>query len=108
MIADESLSLVKQSGCHGIFTTSQQPSGDRTYIGREPHVDSYPTAVDVNFIANSGTHLGADANPSGYDYSVMYGTVDSGVKITHEFASRIKTNSSKRGFSIVYHDELGV
>jgi len=36
----------------------------------------------------------------------MYGTVDSGVKITQEFSSRIKTTSGKRGFSIVYHDEL--
>tara|TARA_Y100001963_G_scaffold49244_1_gene69149 strand:- start:168 stop:1778 length:1611 start_codon:yes stop_codon:yes gene_type:complete len=108
VIFDESLSLVKQSGCYGIFARTQQPSGDTLFIGREPHVSAYPTAVDVNFIANSGTHLGGDSNPSGYDYSVMYGTVDSGVKITHEFASRIKTSSSKRGFSIVYHDELGV
>jgi hypothetical protein len=38
----------------------------------------------------------------------MYGTVDSGVKIAHEFASRIKTVSGKRGFSIVYHDEIDV
>ena len=98
--------MVKQSGCYGIFSKSHQPSGDRVYFSREPHVDSYPNRADINFIANSGTHLGADSNPSGYDYSVMYGTVDSGVKITHEFASRIKTTSGKRGFSIVYHDEL--
>tara|TARA_A100001515_G_scaffold139774_1_gene134746 strand:+ start:1635 stop:3245 length:1611 start_codon:yes stop_codon:yes gene_type:complete len=106
ILGGESLSMVKQSGCYGIFSKSHQPSGDRVYFSREPHVDSYPNRADINFIANSGTHLGADSNPSGYDYSVMYGTVDSGVKITHEFASRIKTTSGKRGFSIVYHDEL--
>jgi len=108
VLGDHALSLVKQSGCYGLFTRSEHPSGDKAYLAREEHVGKYPTLQDVNFISNSGTHLGADANPSGYDYSVMYGTVDSGVKITHEFASRIKTTSSKRGFRIVYHDELGV
>ena len=106
VLGSHSLSLAKQSGCYGIFTRSEHPSGDKAYIGREDHVGAYPTFKDVNFIANSGTHLGADANPSGYDYSVMLGTVDSGVKITHEFASRIKTTAGKRGFRIVYHDEL--
>ena len=106
VLADHGLSLVKQSGCYGIFTRSEHPSGDKTYISREEHIGAYPTFKDVNFIANSGTHLGSDSNPSGYDYSVMYGTVDSGVKITQEFSSRIKTTSGKRGFSIVYHDEL--
>tara|TARA_Y100000004_G_scaffold158655_1_gene185092 strand:+ start:1694 stop:3289 length:1596 start_codon:yes stop_codon:yes gene_type:complete len=106
VLADHGLSLVKQSGCYGIFTRSEHPSGDKTYISREEHIGAYPTFKDVNFIANSGTHLGSDLNPAGYDYSVMYGTVDSGVKITQEFSSRIKTTSGKRGFSIVYHDEL--
>jgi hypothetical protein len=108
VLGDHGLSLAKQSGCYGIFTRSEHPSGDKAYIGREDHVGAYPTFKDVNFIANSGTHLGADANPSGYNYSVMYGSVDSGVKITQEFASRIKTAAGKRGFRIVYHDEIGV
>ena len=61
----------------------------------------------MNFIARSGTHHDyADGPPSGYNYTVMYGTVDSGVKIAHEFSSRIKTTAKKRGFSIVYHDEF--
>jgi len=108
VLGDQGLSLVKQSGCYGLFTRSEHPSGDKTYLSREDHVGAYPTVKDVNFIANSGTHLAVDGNPSGYDYSVMYGTVDSGVKIAHEFASRIKTVSGKRGFSIVYHDEIDV
>ena len=108
LLGDHGLSLVKQSGCYGIFTRSEHPSGDKAYIGREDHVGAYPTFKDVNFISNSGTHLSDNGNPSGYDYSVMYGTVDSGVKITHEFASRIKTTAGKRGFRIVYHDELDV
>jgi hypothetical protein len=108
VLGDHGLSLVKQSGCYGLFTRSEHPSGDKSYLSREDHVGAYPTLKDVNLIANSGTHLGVDGNPSGYDYSVMYGTVDSGVKITHEFASRIKTSSGKRGFSIVYHDEIDV
>ncbi len=107
VLGDSKLSLVTQSGCYGLFHNSLHPSGNRSFISQQPHVDAnYPTIQDINFISRSGTHLGADGNPSGYDYSIMYGTVDSGVKITHEFASRIKTSSGKRGFSIVYHDNI--
>ena len=63
LTAVKKLSLVKQSGCHGIFNKSHQPSGDRLYFAKEPHVDAYPNRADINFIANSGTHLGADLNP---------------------------------------------
>jgi len=106
LLGDESVSIIKQSGCYGVFSTSQHPSGDRLFISREDHVDAYQSPADINFISNSGTHIDAvTGNPSGYDYTVSYGTVDSGVKITQQFASRIKTSSGKRGFSIVYHDE---
>jgi len=111
VLGDHGLSLVKQSGCYGLFTRSEHPSGDKAYLSREDHVGAYPTLKNVNFIANSGTHIGnhnnpALGNPAAYNYYVMYGTVDSGVKVAQEFASRIKTVSGKRGFSIVYHDEI--
>ena len=73
---------------------------------KEPHFsNSYPTLNDANFIARSGTDI-IEGNPSGYDYTVMYGTVDSGVQVAQRFASRIKSSSTVRGFSIVYHDEF--
>ena len=36
----------------------------------------------------------------------MYGTVDSGVKLTQQFASRIRGQSFLRGFRLVYHDTM--
>ena len=112
LLGDHTLSMVTQSGCHGVLLRPYNrfggTSGDRLYVSTERQADfSWPTAQDVNFISRSGTHTNyADGPISGIDYTVMYGTVDSGVKIAHEFSSRIKTTTAKRGFSIVYHDEL--
>ncbi len=105
----DSLALVHQSGCMGYFVEAYEPSGQRVSIAQQNHLDNeYPTLVDVNMISRSGTHLGNDGNPAGYDYSVMYGTVDSGVKVAQKFNSRIRTAASVRGFSIVYHDESDI
>ena len=99
------LSLAMQSGCYGWFMNTFEPSGQRSFLTNHPQASAqYPTVEDVNFIGRSGTHLGSDSNPVGYDYTLMYGSVDSGVKIAHKFASRIKTSAGARGFSIVYHD----
>jgi len=112
LIAERTLGRTKlanviQSGCMGVFLEPYAVSGQRVVVGQEPHFNNrYPTLQDANFISRSGTHLGADGNPVGYDYSVMYGTVDSGVKVMQKFSSRIKSSSTSRGFSIVYHDEL--
>lgn len=104
----ETLGLVHQSGCMGYFVDAYEVSGQRVLIAQEPHFNNdYPTLEDVNMISRSGTHL-EDGNPVGYDYSVMYGTVDSGVKVTQKFNSRIKSASTVKGFSIVYHDELDI
>lgn len=101
------IGLIHQSGCMGYFAEAYEASGQRAIIGQEPHFNNqYPTLTDVNMISRSGTHLGVDNNPVGYDYSVMYGTVDSGVKVAQKFNSRIKSTSTVKGFSIVYHDEL--
>lgn len=106
LLGKESVSIVKQSGCYGLFLNSYNPSGSMVFLSSESHIDNnYPTFKDVNFISNSGTHF-VNGNPSGYNYTVMYGSVDSGVKISQEFATRIKTTNGKRGFSIVYHDEF--
>ena len=107
VLGDATLSLATQSGCYGLFSRSYHPSGNRGFATQQPHVDaSYPTVQDFNFIGRSGTHLASNGNPVTYDYGVLYGTVDSGVNITHEFASRMKTTAGKRGFSIVYYDVL--
>jgi len=99
-------SLAIQSGCMGIFLEPYAVSGQRVVVAQEPHyTNQYPTLNDVNFISRSGTDI-IDGNPSGYNYTAMYGTVDSGVQVSQRFASRIKSSSTVRGFSIVYHDEL--
>ena len=103
----DSFALVHQSGCMGYFVDSYEVSGQRVTIGQEAHVNNqYPSLSDVNLISRSGTHIASDGNPAGYDYSVMYGTVDSGVQVAQKFKSRIKSSSTVKGFSIVYHDEL--
>ena len=101
------LGLIHQSGCMGYFVEPFEEKGQRAIIAQEPHVDNkYTTLKDVNMISRSGETVGLDGNPVGYDYSVMYGTVDSGVQVAQKFNSRIKSASTIKGFSIVYHDEI--
>lgn len=98
--------MVIESGCMGIFLEPSSASGQRVVVAQEPHFDNrYATLQDVNFIARSGTDI-IDGNPSGYDFTAMYGTVDSGVKLTQQFASRIRGQSFLRGFRLVYHDTM--
>lgn len=105
LLGREETSMVIQSGCMGIFLEPYEASGQRVVVAQEPHFTAnYPTLKDTNFISRSGTDI-IDGNPSGYDFTTMYGTVDSGVKVIQEFASRIKNTSTLRGFSIIYHDE---
>jgi hypothetical protein len=106
VLGREEAAMVTQSGCMGVFLEGYEPSGQRVVVAQEPHfLNQYPTLNDANFIARSGTDI-IEGNPSGYDYTVLYGTVDSGVQVKQRFASRIKSTSTVRGFSIVYHDEL--
>lgn len=106
LLGRSEVSVVTNSGCMGVFIQPYDPSGQRVTVAQKQHVlNEYPTLVDVNFISRSGTDI-IDGNPSGYDYSVMYGTVDSGVKVIQKFASRIRSSETARGFSIIYHDEL--
>lgn len=108
ILGRDNVSMVLNSGCMGVFIAPTSPSGQRVLVGQKPHfVNNYETLEDVNFISRSGTDV-ISGNPSGYDYSVMYGTVDSGVKVIQRFASRIRSASTARGFSIVYHDELDI
>jgi hypothetical protein len=108
--ARDKFSIVHQSGCAGIFMQPNIPSGLKVTIGAEAHVNNdYPVQEDINFISRSGTYLPlADPVPEGYDYGVMYGSVDSGVDIKQKFASRIRSTSSMRGFEIIYHDERDI
>ena len=111
VLGDDTLSLVTQSGCYGVFIEPSghdphNPSGNHGFATRQNiFKQNLPTKKDFNFVAQSGTHLGADGNPSGYDYTLLTGTVDSGVKVAHEFTSRMKSVSASRGFSIVYYDD---
>jgi hypothetical protein len=105
LLGRNTASVAIQSGCMGIFLEPFEASGQRMIVGQEPHVsNAYQTLNDINFISRSGTDIISN-NPSGYNYTVMYGTVDSGVKITQRFASRIRNVNTARGFSIIYHDE---
>ena len=68
-------------------------------MGDQTHVDAnYADVQDINFISRSGLHPS-----SGLNFSTLYGSVDSGVKVSVLLGSRLKT--SLRGFSIQYHDE---
>lgn len=105
IVGRNTASITTQSGCMGIFLEGYTPSGQRVVVAQEPHfINRYTTLNDINFISRSGTDI-VNGNPSGYNYTVMYGTVDSGVKVSQRFASRIKNTNTVRGFSIVYHDE---
>jgi len=102
----DSFALIHQSGCMGLFIEPFEAKGQRVTITQEPHFEQdYPALEDVNMISRSG-EMFTGGNPIGYDYSVMYGTIDSGVQLAQKFKSRIKSASTVRGFSIVYHDEL--
>ena len=95
-----------ESGCMGVFLEPSSTSGQRVVVAQEPHyTNRYATLKDVNFIARSGTDI-INGNPSGYDFTSMYGAVDSGVKVTQQFASRIRGQSILRGFRLVYHDTM--
>ena len=90
VLGREEVGLVIDSGCMGVWVEPYAESGQRVVVAQEPqYSDKYPTLVDVNMISRSGTHVAGDGNP-----------------VTQQFASRIKSASTIRGFSIVYYDEL--
>jgi len=100
------LSLVTQSGCFGIgLRTDHETSGNSVNFGPIEVTDSDYCYKDFNFVSASGDYL-IDGNPSGHDVSALFGSVDSGVKISTQFATRIKSCDSLKGFSWVYHDEM--
>jgi hypothetical protein len=106
LIGRHDTGMVIQSGCMGVFLEPYEASGQRVVVAQEPHyTNKYPTLKDFNLIARSGTDI-VNGNPSGYDYTAMYGTIDSGVKVIQQFASRISSTSTTRGFSIIYHDQF--
>ena len=97
-------SLVASSGCMGVFINPVDASGQTINFMQEEHLDQdYYGLTDANFISRSGTNV-IEGSPSGYNYGVTYGTVDSGVKVMQRFLSRIGSDGI-RGFSLVYHDE---
>jgi hypothetical protein len=105
VLGDEKLALVTQSGCFGVFMRNYQPANvyyphkNRLFVGDQAHADAgYSDVQDINFISRSGLHAS-----SGVNFSTLYGSVDSGVKISVLLGSRLKT--ALRGFSIQYHDE---
>jgi hypothetical protein len=98
-------SHIIQSGCFGMFINPVSLSGQQVRFTQEPHaLASYSGLQDANFISRSGTDLNSCGSPSGYNYGVTYGSVDSGVKIIQSFLTRIK-DENVRGFRIIYHDE---
>ena len=105
VLGDSKLSLATQSGCYGLFFRSHSTSGNRVFLSPEANVSgNYSYVQDVNFIGNSGATVLANGNPSGYNFTVSHGVVDSGVTVAQKFASRI--NSSMLGFGLEYHDDI--
>ena len=99
ILGDLQLAVATQSGCYGLFIRDNTPSGNRAYLAPEAHVSgNYDYKKDVNFINSSGDHPS-----SGHDFIVSYGSIDSGVKVAQEFATRI--NTSMKGFGLEYHDD---
>jgi len=97
-------SHVIQSGCFGMFLNPVTISGQQVrFTDTAQSQTSYSGIQDANFISRSGTDI-VNQSPSGYNYGVTYGSVDSGVKIMQSYLSRIK-NENVRGFRIIYHDE---
>ena len=105
IIGRESLSLVSESGCFGLFFESDLNSDNQNiaYISRERHVDGTDViqnkASGVNFLS------------SGVDYDVSYTSLTSGVVVGQKFvsrSSRIKQTGNVDhvvGFGINYSDE---
>ena len=105
VLGKETLALTTQSGCFGVFMRNYQPTSvyyphkNRLFVGDQAHADNnYAAVKDINFISRSGLHVS-----SGVDFTTLYGSVDSGVKISVVLGSRL--NTALRGFSIQYHDE---
>jgi hypothetical protein len=95
VLSDDRLSLATQSGCHGLFfRTLQNTSGNMTYIGSEDHVGAYTYNQSVNFIGPSGNG----------DYYLSVGTVDSGVSVGVDLATRI--SGAMVGFGLENHDDM--
>ena len=102
-------SFITQSGCFGLFLDPGTLSGQRAFITQKEHYEShleasYSGISDANFIARSGTKI-IEGSPSGYNYNVTYGSIDSGVKIMQSFLTRIGNGGTAKGFRLIYHDE---
>jgi hypothetical protein len=95
VLSDDRLSLVTQSGCHGLFFRAlNNTSGNMTYLGSEDHIDLHPYKQSVNFIGASGNG----------DYYLSVGTVDSGVSVGIDLATRI--SDGMVGFGLENNDDL--
>jgi len=100
ILGDGKLSLVKQSGCHGIFLTTNSP--DKVHIGYERDLDAnlaYLSGVDVSFLGNSGIND---------NYIISFASNQSGIDVGTKYSSRV--SEEPHGFGLIYHDhkdELG-
>jgi len=95
VLGDRRLSLVTQSGCHGLFFRQlNNASGNITYLGTQDHVDAYSYHQSVNLIGTSGTG----------DYYLSVGSVDSGVSVGVDFATRI--SGDMVGFGLANYDDV--
>ena len=104
VIGRESLSLLADSGCFGVFMQNGGASANdnKTYVSRQRHVDGtdiIQNKSDVNFLS------------SGTDYKVSYSSLTSGVVVGQRLisrTSRIKNTDGVDnvvGFEINYRDE---
>jgi|TARA_B100000085_G_scaffold162309_1_gene147667 hypothetical protein len=105
VLGRDETSHITQSGCYGMFINPVTVSGQEVrFTDIDQAFVQYSGIQDINFISRSGTDLNSCGSPSGYNYGVTYGSVDSGVKIIQSFLTRIK-DENVRGFRLIYHDE---
>jgi len=94
ILGDSKLALVKQSGCQGIFLTTNSP--DKVHVAYERDLDAdYPyfSGVDVNFLGDSGVND---------NYIVSFGSPGSGIEVGTRYTTRV--SGDPHGFGFIYHD----
>jgi len=89
------LSLVTESGCYGLFIRPlDDSSGNIAFLGAEDHLNAYAYKQSVNLVGPSG----------GSDYFATISTVNSGVSVGLDLATRI--SGDMVGFGLQNNDDL--
>ena len=94
VLGNSKLSLVTQSGCHGLFLNNSA-ARSKTFLSKQDYINgAFPYETDVNFISTSG---------SSSNYLVSYSSPESGVTVGQRLATRV--GGTMTGFGLEYKDE---